>query len=253
LVIGGHMKYGKLVGEGNTAMVYEWEKGKVLKLFNSGYPFESIEKEFNNAKLIENMNFGKAKAESIVSCDNQVGIIYNKVKGESLLDWLVKTQNVEACASYMAELHQSILCNNVDDAPSYKDFLKSNIETIPLDDSKKRTEILALLDKLPDDDTLCHGDFHPGNILISQGQLAIIDFMNVCRGSYLYDVARTVFLVEYTPVPMEADNRDSILYLKRTLSELYLEEMNVTKEMIRDYLDVIIEARLGECPDEGAY
>ena len=48
-----------------------------------------------------------------------------------------------------------------------------------------------MIDKLADGDTLCHGDFHPGNILLSGDGAFIIDFMNVCCGNYLYDVART--------------------------------------------------------------
>lgn len=38
---------------------------------------------------------------------------------------------------------------------------------------------------------------------------------------------------------------------KSILTDLYLKEMNVTREMIWDYLSVIIAARIGECPDEG--
>lgn len=107
-----------------------------------------------------------------------------------------------------------------------------------------------MLDQLQDGDTLCHGDFHPGNIFISDGQTAVIDFMNVCRGYFLYDVARTVFLVQYTPVPPVAEDREILLQFKKTLADLYLMQMNVTREMIRDYLSIIIVARAGECPDE---
>jgi hypothetical protein len=72
----------------------------------------------------------------------------------------------------------------------------------------------------------------------------------VCHGDFLYDVARTVFLVEYTPVPTDAGDRDTLLRFKKTLADLYLIEMNVTREMIQDYLSVIIAARVGECPNE---
>jgi len=109
---------------------------------------------------------------------------------------------------------------------------------------------LQILENLKDGDTLCHGDFHPDNILISNGQAMVIDFMNVCHGDYLYDVARTVFLVQYTPVPAAAEDRETLLRFKRTLADLYLIEMNVTREMIQDYLSVIITARAGECPNE---
>jgi hypothetical protein len=74
--------------------------------------------------------------------------------------------------------------------------------------------------------------------------------MNVCHGDFLYDVARTVFLVEYTPVPADADGRETLLRFKKTLADLYLIEMNVNREMIHDYLSVIITARVGECPNE---
>ena len=78
----------------------------------------------------------------------------------------------------------------------------------------------------------------------------VIDFMNVCNGVYLYDVARTVFLVEYTPVPLEAEDREMLIQFKKTFADLYLLQMNVTREMIQDYLEVISVARVGECPNE---
>lgn len=244
------MKYGEIIGVGNTAIVYEWDEGKVLKLFYQDYLKEAVEREFHNAKAIKNMDFSKSKAYEIVFSEERMGIIYDRVEGESLLDWVIKTGNVQGCAVYMAKLHKSILKNKISNVANYKEFLKCNIVNAPSANSKKREELLRMIDKLPDGNTLCHGDFHPGNILISDGQTVVIDFMNVCHGDFLYDVARTVFLVEYTPVPVEVDNREMLLEFKKTLADLYLVEMDVTREMIQDYLSVIIAARAGECPNE---
>ncbi|MGF7057428.1 aminoglycoside phosphotransferase family protein [Brassicibacter mesophilus] len=244
------MKYGKIIGVGNTATVYEWEKGRVLKLFYQDYPKEAIEKEFQNAKAISNMDFAKPKVHEIIFCKERMGIIYDKVEGESLLNWVLKTGNAQGCAVYMAKLHKTILQNKISNVPNYKEFLECNIVNASLVNSKKRKEVLQILDKLRNGNTLCHGDFHPGNIFISDGHTMAIDFMNVCRGDYLYDVARTVFLVEYTPVSAEVEDREMLMQLKKTLADLYLIEMNVTREMIRDYLSVIIVAREGECPNE---
>ena len=85
------MKYGKIIGKGNTATVYELEGSKVLKLFNQGYPKESVEKEFNNARAISNMDFMKPKAYEIVILEEGIGIVYDKIECESLLDWVVRT------------------------------------------------------------------------------------------------------------------------------------------------------------------
>ncbi|MBU3200995.1 hypothetical protein LL037_13030 [Clostridium estertheticum] len=45
------MKYGEIIGVGNTATVYEWEEYKVIKFFYQGYPKTAVEREFHNAEL----------------------------------------------------------------------------------------------------------------------------------------------------------------------------------------------------------
>ena len=244
------LKYGKIIGEGNTATVYEWEEGKALKLFAQGYPQDAAEGEFLNAKAVNGMNFAKPMAYELICREDRIGIVYDRVEGEPLLEWLFRTGDIQGCAAYMAELHKTIVQNSVSDVMNYKDFLKYHIEHAQSVSQIERERALEMLDQLKDGDKLCHGDFHPGNILLSNGNTTVIDFMNVCHGDYLYEVARTVYLMEYTPVPAEADDRETLLRLKKTLTDHYLIEMNVTREMISDYLSVIRTARMGECPNE---
>jgi len=162
----------------------------------------------------------------------------------------MRTGDLQKCAVYMAKLHKAIIKNSISNVPNYKEFLKYNIVNALSANLNKREEVLQMLDKLLNGSSLCHGDFHPGNILISNGHTMVIDFMNVCHGNFLYDVARTVFLVEYTPVPIETGDREMLLRFKKKLADLYLIQMNVTREMIYNYLSVIIAARVRECPNE---
>jgi aminoglycoside phosphotransferase (APT) family kinase protein len=57
--------------------------------------------------------------------------------------------------------------------------------------------VLRLLDSLPDDDTLCHGDFHPDNVILSPKGPVIIDWPNAARGCPLADVARTMVMLRF--------------------------------------------------------
>lgn len=245
------MKLGKMIGTGNTATVYEWEEGKVLKLFKQGYPEEALEQEYRNATAINYSNFHKPKAYDIISYKSRKGIIYDKIEGESLLDWVLRTNDLPGCSMLMATLHKAIGQNKISNVPNYKDFLKYHISNTLLTIDQQK-EITQRIDKLPDGDTLCHGDFHVGNILMSDGRAYVIDFMNICHGDFLYDVARTVYLTEYTPVAAEVSDseKEMMLFFKKSLSDLYLRQMNVTREMIQDYLSIISVMRKGECPNE---
>lgn len=243
------MKCGKVIGVGFTATVYEWDENRVLKLFNQGFPIEAIKNEYHNAMAIREMNFAKPKAYEMVTYEGKTGIIYDKVEGESLLDWVLRTYDLQECATCMAKIHKTILQNKISGVPNYKDFVKYHISIAEVPSETKQAA-LHKVDQLSDGDTLCHGDFHPGNILISGDKAYVIDFMNICHGDYLYDIARTVYLIQYTPVPPEANDKEQILLFKKTLADLYLAQMNVTREMIQDYLSVIMVARKGENPNE---
>lgn len=244
------MEKRKIIGVGNTATIYEWEEGKVLKLFSRGRTKEEVEIEFHNSIAVRNMTFAKPRAYEMIFYEGSYGIVYDWLKGESLTDWVMRTGELHKCAVLMAELHKNILKNTSDDVPCYKEFLKFFILNETSMNHQQRDDALYRIDKLPDGNALCHGDFHPGNILISNEETAVIDYMNVCYGDYLYDIARTVFLVEYTPVPAEASDREVVAQMKSNLADLYLEEMKVSREMIREYIEVISIIRRYECPNE---
>lgn len=239
----------KMIGAGNTAVVYEWEEGKVLKLFNHGYPYEAVTREYDNAMAINGMDFAKPRAYEMITYEGKNGILYDKIEGQSLLDWVLKTGNLQQCAECMAKTHKTIINNEISNVPDYKVFLKHHIQKVLLT-KEKQQEAFSFIDKLEDGNTVCHGDFHPGNILISKGNAFVIDFMNICHGNFLYDIARTVFLIEYTPVPEKSHNKNMLQHTKKDLADLYLEQMNVTKDRLHDYLSVISIARKGEYPDE---
>ena len=53
------------------------------------------------------------------------------------------------------------------------------------------------LKELPEDNTLCHLDFHPGNIMIVDNKAVFLDWMTACRGDACADVARTCIMLKY--------------------------------------------------------
>ncbi len=244
------MSLGKRIGTGNTAEVYEWESGRVIKLFKREYPLSAVEKEYANAMAVSSLDFPGPVAYELLSVEGRAGIVYDRVDGSSLYDWVMRSNDISCCGRYLAELHKRILLHRLPQAQSYKDFLEWGIKKAWFNHEEKLKDFLGALEQLPDEDTLCHGDFHPGNVLLSEGKTAVIDFMNVCRGPMLYDAARTVYLIEFTPVPEGMENRTLILRFKRDLAAAYLSEMGIERESLNAFLYVITAARAGECPAE---
>src|SRR5207253_2945540 len=60
------------------------------------------------------------------------------------------------------------------------------------------------LSELPDGETICHGDFHPGNILLSRNGPVVIDWTSGTRGHPLGDVAQTSLLFDIASLPKDA-------------------------------------------------
>jgi aminoglycoside phosphotransferase (APT) family kinase protein len=64
-----------------------------------------------------------------------------------------------------------------------------------------RTFALRVLDGLPDGDRLCHGDYHPGNVLLAGDRPAVIDWPGAARGVPDADHARTLLLLRWAKPP----------------------------------------------------
>lgn len=230
----------KVLGKGNTAEVIEQDNGKVCKLFYEGYPYSAIKREYNNAKLMQTMDIPMPEVYEIVNVGVRSGIIYEKLEGQSLLEKLLQDGDVNFLVNQMVDLHKEILEHRTCEVMSYKEFLKLCIGK----KTKLNVDIYDEIERLPEGDYLCHGDYHPGNVWIDEkGRVLTIDFMNVCCGPWQYDVARTCVLISEGDVPNELPDREKILYMQKQLSEMYLNKLRVSYDEISEYASIIQKCR----------
>ena len=219
-----------MVGVGNTAEVFDFGDGKVCKLFYVGYPKKAAEREFRNATEVQRLNLPVPKVFEMIESEGRTGIVYEKIVGKSMLECIL--ENPDRAGFYLEEfvrLQKKWLKEaSVQDASvlSYKEYLQMMLNGAG---QEAEASLLEEINGLPEGDTLLHGDFHPGNVLITTEHCAVvIDFMNVCKGPALYDIARTYFLLKEK---VEAFGR------------AYLEKMEVSEEEIEPFYKVIERCR----------
>jgi hypothetical protein len=99
----------------------------------------------------------------------------------------------------MAELQVQVNQLSVPGLLSYRDGVGDVIRRVPHLDDKLRASVLELLPALPNRDNLCHGDFHPGNVMLTGKGVIVIDWMTACSGSPWVDFTRTSLLLTIGP------------------------------------------------------
>ncbi|WP_047150693.1 phosphotransferase family protein [Aneurinibacillus tyrosinisolvens] len=196
------MEKGTKIGQGYTAEVYARSEKEIVKLFHQHIPDFIVDFEFSVSKAVEETQLPVPKVLERVEAEGRQAIVYERITGPSMLQTISsKPWRVSREARKLAELHASIHTKEVDVLPSQREMLERNIRLAEglMDD--KKAFILGILSRLPDDSKLCHGDFHPGNILLSPKGPVLIDWCTGTKGNPAADAARTVLLLSHASVP----------------------------------------------------
>lgn len=215
----------ELLGVGRTAEVYAYGDGKVLKLYMDWMPRDAIEKEFANDRYVASLGVSAPEAFDLLEVEGRRGIVFRRLSGSSMLKiigakpWRLGVEATQLARSH-ADIHAIVAADGM---RSQIDELSHNIRGAPFlsDDAKNR--VLAYLESLPRGYQLCHGDYHPDNIIVD-GKYWIIDWMVASAGDPACDVARTMILLTMSSFPPDIPWSTRLLFTaaRSILASLYL-------------------------------
>ncbi len=188
---------GQPIAHGRTAEVYAWPENQVLKLFFDRYGLEELQYELDIARAVEASGFPVPGVGKIVQVGGRSGITYRRVEGVPMPEMVMrKPWNLIRYAHRMAELQAQMHTSPISaELPSLKNRLAKKIERAKVLPEVQRKKLSERLERMPDGKRLCHGDFHPNNIMMTAGGEVIIDWVDATRGNPLADVARTSILI----------------------------------------------------------
>lgn len=249
----------KRLAVGRTAGIYVWDGGHVVKLFAPSYSRQRVEVEANVNRAVHAAGLPAPAVGDVVEVDGRWGIVFERVEGPSMLSAMERRpwtlpKFADLLARLQADIHSAA---PIDSLPSLKERLQSGIRrlTVPENWEAVRAGILNRLDSLPDGTNICHGDFHPGNVILSSRGPLIIDWVDASRGPAVADVARTVLLGRVAIIPQDVPGRRVLnagrrWFLARYLA-CYRRLRGVDQAQVEPWVPVLAAARIGEnIPEE---
>jgi hypothetical protein len=193
---------GEKIGEGASADVHAWAPGQVVKLFKAGVPRRV---RWHEARMTRAVFAAGAPAPEVldeVTLEGRFGIVLSRFDGPTLMQLsrsgaMTTGQTGAILATLAMSVHKTPPPPDVLFLRDWMDVLRLPGGTV----SKHiATGILALIERLRPGDGLCHGDLHPGNVIMTADGPRLIDWIGTVRAPAALDLASChIILTELAP------------------------------------------------------
>ncbi len=181
---------------GRTAEIYAWKDGTILKLYRDWCPANWADHEAHIAEVVARAGLPAPRAFEIVEVNGRRGLVYERVDGQSMLQAMQRQPfKLFAFGRILADLHFEMHRQPAETLPDQRGQIERSIREAKRLPDDLRDAALAALARLPGGDRLCHGDFHPDNVIMTAKGPVVIDWMTANRGNPWADVARTHLLM----------------------------------------------------------
>lgn len=247
----------QLMGYGSTSDVYQWAGHTVVKLFKNHIEDQAVEYEALIHEIVFDKGVRMPKLLEEVQVDGRRGFIYEKLPGKSLLFHMMKKKwRIRHYSKVLALTQLDIHTHQAPLLPDLRQRLREHIhkvQTLTIEDAER---LMAYINILPEGNTICHMNFHPGNVFENQSQGTTIDWVTATRSTAAADVARTYILLKHSDAIYHGPRWLNLieaywrhLLLKRYLN-YYLKHSNITFEDVEIWLKPMAIARLSEAISE---
>ncbi|MBQ8614895.1 MAG: phosphotransferase [Ruminiclostridium sp.] len=188
------MNLQNIIAERTNKTVY-CDGDKAIKVFSAEYKKYDVLNEALNQARVEETGLNIPKLWEVGVADGKWMIVTDFIKGKTLAQLI--EENPDKLDEYLelfVDLQMQVHAQKCPLLSKLKDKMNKKISDTTLD-ATTRYELHTRLEGMPKHNKVCHGDFNPSNIIISEdGTPYIIDWAHVTQGNASADVARTYLL-----------------------------------------------------------
>ena len=223
------MKLDRVIAVRNDKTIYR-DGEKCVKVFNTDYSKADVLNEALNQARIEETGLNIPKILEVTMIDGKWAIVSEFIKGKTLAQ--LNEENEDKKDEYLEMFVDLQLEVNSKTCPllnKLKDKMNRKIGQTELD-ATTRYDLHTRLEGMPKHNKVCHGDFNPSNIIVTEdGTPYIIDWSHATQGNASADAARTYLLF-----CLEGDNETAKKYL-----DLFCKKSNTAKQYVQKWMPIV--------------
>jgi hypothetical protein len=183
---------GEKIGEGGTSDVHAWAPGQVVKLFKPGAAQGLGWHEARMTRAVFAAGGPALEVLGEVRLEGRFGIVLPRLEGPSLQQlWETGAVTTEGTAAILAPLYLAVHATAPPkDVFGLRDWFAALARGAGGVPEAIVAGVLALIERLPQPEVLCHGDLFPGNVIMTPLGARIIDWSAAVRAPAAFDLWR---------------------------------------------------------------
>lgn len=188
------MKLDNVIAVRKAKKVYR-DGDKCIKVFDKDYSKADVLNEALNQARIEETGLNIPKVLEVTTIDGKWAIVSEFIEGVTLAELMEKNPDkLDEYINVLVDVQLEIQSKTCPLLNKLKDKMNRKISEADLD-ATTRYELHSRLEGMPKHNKVCHGDFNPSNIIVTNdGKYYIIDWSHATQGNASADAARTYLL-----------------------------------------------------------
>ena len=223
------MKLDRIIAVRNNKTVYR-DGELCMKVFDTNYSKADVLNEALNQARVEETGLNIPKIHEVTVIDGKWTIVSDYIKGKTLQQLMDEhPEKKDEYLNLFVDLQLEMHSKSCPLLTKLRDKMNRKVSQTDFD-ATTRYELHSRLDAMPKHNKLCHGDFNPSNIIITDdGTPYIIDWSHATQGNASADVARTYLLFW-----LNGDIEGAKKYL-----ELFCRKSNTARQYVQKWMPIV--------------
>ena len=182
----------EFIAKGANGAVYRYDDETIVKTYYAKDALPEIKQERENARRAFVLGINTAIPYGIVRVGDGYGTVTELLNATSVTKLIRKSpDDLSEAVQYYVDMLKSIHATEVEDGevPDMKeialDWANFVSAHIPEDQGKK---LCSLIEAVPKQNTLLHGDYHTNNVMVQNGEPLLIDMDTLCTGHPVFEL-----------------------------------------------------------------